>query len=830
MTEWLFKFGRKNQFFEIFQSATPDQRLDLDIEYFDEFSQGEFTKGDLIYLWNTENDEGFVGWVYVLTSGYSHLIRGDNMHAMLVSVALGDSWAPGVSLEQIRQYSAAHGLKEVSLPKGPLDKLSLGESDILVLHVPDQKRAPKFVASNKAIEREAFNDQRKPDEQNDALEPDTSQQETMESLRQVDRLAAMEKAGRVNLHRDKPANEQEDPPEEDTAESELEANAALIRTSIASAQREPKEHQVGLNVVDYALSLATLLRSSGGEVCMALFGHWGLGKTFLASKVGKMMAEPDHYAETLAKHYKTDEGAKNIDHDQHDVVWYSAWQYRRIPEQWIYLYETLAEHSKKAPWYTRLGRLVRFGVEKNGLRELFMGLLSLWIVLLPFAALLEAIYLLASAVGVVGLVYVISAFRKGRGSADQLLAKYAKLPKHSDGLGLQALIGEDVKALVMAWFPGDSHTLRRYAGAAIFLVLLAGVALYLLYQAGRSGIDVPVWARDMAVLMMGAEAAPQSADLNWVPVAAYGLWLALVLAIFAAAILATGKSKKLLLIIDDLDRCDPGEVVDLIEGIKVLLEHEEIQKRVQVMMLIDERVLHHAIFKKFEDLFEKPQADSPGIHYRPFDIYSEHLEKLFLCWFRLPTLTAAEAAGILAKYTDKEGFDNDRRRAQIEKQMEQMRKHGVPTNDINDGEILPLGSSQLGVARAQWQQEIGQLQADLKALDEVEPEPGLAAADVVYSEDEGVALEAALEIRLRNLDDDSRVVTPRMLRTVLLKYQLARLVFMLLNRRPLEGEERDQMTRELVDTLFDVTLKQKMSLRDPAGDRKSVSCIASQVA
>jgi hypothetical protein len=104
--------------------------------------------------------------------------------------------------------------------------------------------------------------------------------------------------------------------------------------------REASDSALKLNFPKYALAIARVLRDANGEFCMALLGRWGAGKTRLARLVVRYMTDPESFSGELKG-----EGLPEAETDKlrYSVVWFSAWQYRRVPEAWIYLYETFAK-------------------------------------------------------------------------------------------------------------------------------------------------------------------------------------------------------------------------------------------------------------------------------------------------------------------------------------------------------------------------------------------------------------------------------------------------------------------------------------------------------
>ncbi|WP_377111560.1 P-loop NTPase fold protein [Pseudoalteromonas sp. M58] len=96
---------------------------------------------------------------------------------------------------------------------------------------------------------------------------------------------------------------------------------------------------------------------------------------------------------------------------------------------------------------------------------------------------------------------------------------------------------------------------------------------------------------------------------------------------------------KLVIFVDDIDRCDITNVLDVIDGLRLILDNPEIYSRVIIISAIDERILKNAIEIKYS-LIDKRQRD---------EIYSEYLQKMFIIGLKLDQLCEQESAEFLEK-------------------------------------------------------------------------------------------------------------------------------------------------------------------------------------
>lgn len=97
--------------------------------------------------------------------------------------------------------------------------------------------------------------------------------------------------------------------------------------------------------------------------------------------------------------------------------------------------------------------------------------------------------------------------------------------------------------------------------------------------------------------------------------------------------------RRLLLFIDDLDRCNEDKIVHIIDALRVLLDDDYLVSKLIIIVAVDELMLERAInlkYKKFETV-EK-------------DIVKEYMDKLFIGGIKFPSLDENEQAVILETY------------------------------------------------------------------------------------------------------------------------------------------------------------------------------------
>ncbi len=104
--------------------------------------------------------------------------------------------------------------------------------------------------------------------------------------------------------------------------------------------------------------------------------------------------------------------------------------------------------------------------------------------------------------------------------------------------------------------------------------------------------------------------------------------------------------KRILLVIEDIDRCSEDKIIRLVDSLRVMLDDPIISKRVVVLAAIDERILKSAISLKYHDILSKDfeQHNMSSGDWK-FDLYKnstrtirEYMDKLFMAGVKLGSL------------------------------------------------------------------------------------------------------------------------------------------------------------------------------------------------
>lgn len=378
------------------------------------------------------------------------------------------------------------------------------------------------------------------------------------------------------------------------------------------ASRNATLNEKCLNVDEQAEAVSQFTRSASGEFCIAIFGRWGRGKTFLIEQV-----------------------ARSLEGDEYLVTWFNAWKYRSTPELWAHLYESIVRTITKDRSIGRLALAIRAQIVRAGIWPLFTFALlsSLWIV--PLVALLHALYTLLCLVGVGLLIFLLAIFRSGSITVAGFRRQFANLASHRTTMGLQATIGDDLRCAIVAAVSRGYFSEKNMMEIIVLWILVA-LSLSTAY------LWIPLMQLPQPDLLFDVMPKPD----QWRVLVAVSFWWTLALTLVGGTVFGLPRRKRLLLVVDDLDRCSSQQMLELIESIKLLLEDDDLKDRIRVVMLVEENLLRHAISDKFTAAANASLAEHTDSKVRLRVMVDEHLDKLFLAYYRLPPLTSAQLVDV----------------------------------------------------------------------------------------------------------------------------------------------------------------------------------------
>ena len=206
------------------------------------------------------------------------------------------------------------------------------------------------------------------------------------------------------------------------------------------------------------------------------------------------------------------------------------------------------------------------------------------------------------------------------------------------------------------------------------------------------------------------------------------------------------KGKRILLFVDDLDRCSHESLIEIVDSLRVMLDDEEINKHVLVLMAVDEDKLQKIIQLKYNKLFSSDEPLNT--------ITTEYLDKLFISAIKLYPISDDERAEFIRKIAKQIN-------PTIEENIQQEEKEGVDTS----GDEGKSGEEEL----------VETLKFNQEESDEDDEEVIPVIADFKDERGQNQNLD---KIEIKALSEKIRIVntelTPRQIRIVVYRYLLAR--------------------------------------------------------
>ncbi|PHN99291.1 hypothetical protein CSC82_34795 [Rhodobacteraceae bacterium 4F10] len=136
--------------------------------------------------------------------------------------------------------------------------------------------------------------------------------------------------------------------------------------------------------------------------------------------------------------------------------------------------------------------------------------------------------------------------------------------------------------------------------------------------------------------------------------------------------------KRLLLFVDDIDRCKEDRLIQVIDALRVMLEDKEIMKRVIIVAAVDEDILERAIQWKYKNFIDSERKSS---------LIKEYMDKLFIACIKLPALYTKEKEQMIDNYAAKIGIEIIKDEKQVQTSViEENQKTEKLENNIKDNQ------------------------------------------------------------------------------------------------------------------------------------------------
>jgi hypothetical protein len=173
-------------------------------------------------------------------------------------------------------------------------------------------------------------------------------------------------------------------------------------------------------------------------------------------------------------------------------------------------------------------------------------------------------------------------------------------------------------------------------------------------------------------------------------------------------------NKRILLFIDDLDRCSEESMIEIIDALRVILDDSEINKKIIVLVAVDESKLKKAIEFKYKA--RRSQAEL-------IDISKEYIDKLFISALKLPSIAHEKFGEFIESIANQINYpDGKKREVQIDDQthildedIEDVNQSTNP-NDVQEKETLANSENTIESTIKLNENEIRQLKDKLSSV------------------------------------------------------------------------------------------------------------------
>jgi len=349
-----------------------------------------------------------------------------------------------------------------------------------------------------------------------------------------------------------------------------------------------------------ARALATILADGPGGTIVGLLGPWGRGKSYLITLTDQAIAS---------------------EHPHCSVVHLSAWRHTSPESIWAYCYSEICAVIRRESgreYYTRLPLL---WIERHGpipVAAIPCIASMTMLVLASFgASTSQTLTVFGLLLGVLAALMgpVANAIPLAKSVADNALPHRRQVSR----LGALGEIERDLRSILSVFTDATETPEQRGSRALCMGLGIVGPALLMLFPLIRWWpLGSPVTVLDIVLFSFGLLGV-----VCWILV----LWLPTLRPVSRQRVVVT---------IDDLDRCRHDEGLSILERLQTLVSEPGIRTRVSVLVATEESALRSSLESRVKDLRDGGNTTK---HSRLVD---DWIEKLFTCILRLETLPSVD--------------------------------------------------------------------------------------------------------------------------------------------------------------------------------------------
>jgi hypothetical protein len=235
-------------------------------------------------------------------------------------------------------------------------------------------------------------------------------------------------------------------------------------------------------------------------------------------------------------------------------------------------------------------------------------------------------------------------------------------------------------------------------------------------------------------------------------------------------------TKRILLFVDDLDRCSQEQMIDIIDSLRIMLDDEQITSHILILVALDEGKLEKAISFKYKNLYKGEELTT---------VIDEYMDKLFISAIKLFPITYDDRAEFVRKLASQINLEDNAEEESKTKLEPSPTSTSAPETDTN----AALGESpDSSEGTAQFSNQATEVPKSSKNLEE---------SEVTILQE---------KIRLANVE-----LTPRQIRILIYRYLLARNLWIIYS---------DVIDWKAGDAIDEIMRFSGFSMEDPKAETK----------
>lgn len=142
-------------------------------------------------------------------------------------------------------------------------------------------------------------------------------------------------------------------------------------------------------------------------------------------------------------------------------------------------------------------------------------------------------------------------------------------------------------------------------------------------------------------------------------------------------------NERLILFIDDLDRCNEKMIIDILDGLRLVLDNDSINSRLTIVTAVDERILKKSIKHKYVNKKVSSNVST-----------KEYIEKFFLMGIKLNQLNDKDIIDLVDLYTEELNNSNKNEKSTDEGPNNSNKNEKSIDEEFNNNKVITLNQKE----------------------------------------------------------------------------------------------------------------------------------------